>query len=1025
MGKTYYCISSFFLCLNERALYMRIRAVRVLSVICAFMLAVTAVAGAADGCYSGQNLRRIRKVESGDVDAINTILGNDARTATISTNPRLTVINGFLDDESVVFRGYDGNVHTEYAGAEKAILEEEKELRRRYETKSDDMLAALAKNDLEQAEKIGGAMRNLLEQLKLVMEAKEKFIRIGIPAYHSHTNHEDDGMASPQELVDHAIDNGLTVLYVTGHDHISGSLEAIKYLRQERTDSILEIRPGAEIDAAVFGETGIVHFVVTAPDDEAAIAELNATARQVFDGMQGNLRWRFERAMELGSGDTFNCVWDELLPDNREQLLELARFLEKEGLLDAASSDTGDLTKLKEALKQWFGDIRDLHESVGAPDEFFNKPDVMGIWTEALEKWPSEGSPRWPGKAAKRVIAMRGFFDLIYTDEEVARESGSAMASIDDITARVVPFGCRVTLAHPAYELFITNEIKEADHERFWEKIGDLVARGMVHAVGSAWPRGQRPIIDNAVRGIREATGKSEEELPIVYNIPDYHGRDYPLDTNESIRKGVLQTETDASGGAKEQYWTWEDILPPDIGSYFRDGEYLAEPALKRAAEHIEQGKHEEALLDLRTAARTHPYSGKLMGLNKKWINSIARASFEPVSYGPGIKNPTALVVFDWTGTLYDNEADRLFPGVVELLEKLRKENIRAAISTYNPSGKVISILDRYGINAGPGELISEVGGKDYPERVSDHKTRCMTGWIERDGISPMAVIKIGDAPQDMKEAGDAHVPGIGLVHPGKNKDEFIAESPVALINGFNGFSDDIADVVIDFLQNRGWLFEKRPITVFTEPLAEKLFTEGAGDLVTFRDMLSGMRSDLTDGAHFTISVEKNWADANPEQYKIIAAWWDAVKEVFKESGVLFTDKIVVTKNAENGFVQIRYSNRGGEISKHSCSLRVNGCLDIGPRFFKMLNMVLAASVIPDMEKWKSQSEFNGLIMFINRQYYDLTGMAGYINMLSNITQETINDKIRIVMIDLPQITREEYDIKKEVLMAVAVLTSV
>ena len=113
------------------------------------------------------------------------------------------------------------------------------------------------------------------------------------------------------------------------------------------------------------------------------------------------------------------------------------------------------------------------------------------------------------------------------------------------------------------------------------------------------------------------------------------------------------------------------------------------------------------------------------MGLNKKWINSIARASFEPVSYGPGIKNPTALVVFDWTGTLYDNEADRLFPGVVELLEKLRKENIRAAISTYNPSGKVISILDRYGINAGPA---TSVRPPRSPDARGDPRPACGRG---------------------------------------------------------------------------------------------------------------------------------------------------------------------------------------------------------------------------------------------------------------------------------------------------------
>jgi len=48
------------------------------------------------------------------------------------------------------------------------------------------------------------------------MELKGKLIELGWPSRHNHTNFDsDDGSLSPQELVDMAVNRGITTLYVT------------------------------------------------------------------------------------------------------------------------------------------------------------------------------------------------------------------------------------------------------------------------------------------------------------------------------------------------------------------------------------------------------------------------------------------------------------------------------------------------------------------------------------------------------------------------------------------------------------------------------------------------------------------------------------------------------------------------------------------------------------------------------------------------------------------------------------------
>ena len=60
---------------------------------------------------------------------------------------------------------------------------------------------------------------------------------------HIHTNFSDDGLSSPREVVDSAIEKGLDAICITDHDEIKGALEALKYA----FDKNILVIPGIEI----------------------------------------------------------------------------------------------------------------------------------------------------------------------------------------------------------------------------------------------------------------------------------------------------------------------------------------------------------------------------------------------------------------------------------------------------------------------------------------------------------------------------------------------------------------------------------------------------------------------------------------------------------------------------------------------------------------------------------------------------------------------------------------------------------
>jgi len=135
---------------------------------------------------------------------------------------------GFKPDEALM------NPHRSYHLEEEILLSEEVRLGQKIRGLEDQ----LKNGDKEVAEELVG----LRDELARAMDLKEKFTELGWPARHNHTNFNwDDGSLSPSELVDEAINRGITTLYITGHNSMDGSLKAIEYCKQK--GNVINILP--------------------------------------------------------------------------------------------------------------------------------------------------------------------------------------------------------------------------------------------------------------------------------------------------------------------------------------------------------------------------------------------------------------------------------------------------------------------------------------------------------------------------------------------------------------------------------------------------------------------------------------------------------------------------------------------------------------------------------------------------------------------------------------------------------------
>jgi hypothetical protein len=258
-----------------------------------------------------------------------------------------------------------------------------------------------------------------MRRLSEIIKARKRFVELGVPVYHSHTNVDDDGVISVQELIEKAVASNVTILYVTGHNRTQGSEKTMEALKGKKT--IIEIYPGVEVDAP-FGASGIVHFVVIGPNDENAIDKMHHIGEEIYHEMLANYQWRRREMLSWAQPEKFDSVWYQVVESRRAELEKIwnhfLSILNKRGLREgvlselSCSKDEGPLDMLKRLLQKCFCDVSAFIAVNPIRGEIYNKLDVMGNFTDQLEHWPADKAIWSKGTAGIRRKAMRAFLTL-------------------------------------------------------------------------------------------------------------------------------------------------------------------------------------------------------------------------------------------------------------------------------------------------------------------------------------------------------------------------------------------------------------------------------------------------------------------------------------------------------------------------------------------------------------------------------------------------------------------------------------
>lgn len=153
---------------------------------------------------------------------------------------------------------------------------------------------------------------------------------------HSHTN-KSDGSMSPRELVDHAIELGLSYIAITDHDTVAGLDEALEYA----ADKPITVIPGVELSTEWHGRD--IHMVGLGIDYKAA--EFKAYLDEFVASRDARNVKMCALLTEAGFPMTYEALQAEY-PGSVITRAHYARFMLAKGYT----------TYLKEAFERYIGD---------------------------------------------------------------------------------------------------------------------------------------------------------------------------------------------------------------------------------------------------------------------------------------------------------------------------------------------------------------------------------------------------------------------------------------------------------------------------------------------------------------------------------------------------------------------------------------------------------------------------------------------------------------------------------------------
>lgn len=116
------------------------------------------------------------------------------------------------------------------------------------------------------------------------------------------------------------------------------------------------------------------------------------------------------------------------------------------------------------------------------------------------------------------------------------------------------------------------------------------------------------------------------------------------------------------------------------------------------------------------------------------------------------------------------------YPGVLEMLQQLRKAGVFLATATSKPTDVVRPILEEQGLSA----CFDRIGGASMDKSV-DTKTAVIRQVLSDPRLGGERILMVGDRKDDMQGAWDCGIPAAGVLYGYGSREELLAWNPVYL----------------------------------------------------------------------------------------------------------------------------------------------------------------------------------------------------------------------------------------------------
>lgn len=146
------------------------------------------------------------------------------------------------------------------------------------------------------------------------------------------------------------------------------------------------------------------------------------------------------------------------------------------------------------------------------------------------------------------------------------------------------------------------------------------------------------------------------------------------------------------------------------------------------------------------------------------------------------MNNNYRLVIFDWEGTLADN--DVLLPGIKELLQKLNEQDYLLAVATSRSRRSLSAALDKLQLHHffASTRTADETFSKPHPQMILE--------LLDELQVEPHQTLMVGDTEHDLQMAKNAGVDAVAVSCGLHTTETLLRKEPLACLDATKDLAD-------------------------------------------------------------------------------------------------------------------------------------------------------------------------------------------------------------------------------------------